>query len=279
MKKICLLLLVLCIGFPAYAQWESSPESLDNYLCIDTARLVIQYSFKFKNHSGQKQYNEDIRVVQIGKNVVKDYSRIVYHYDSLATENFKKGLPTDNNLHATYPCEIYNYPKEKRVDEKYRMILTAGTLCYPSEWKDIKWEFSSDSPVRLLGYICNKAQTSYAGREYVAWYTLDLPAAYGPYKFHGLPGLILKVEESSGMYVWEAFSIRQSSMPINLYTYEKEIKCNRQEAHKTIGRMMRKPITFLTSVGVNLMLSRGDGTFGPPAGNEKENLYEPIELE
>lgn len=279
MKKICLLLFVICIGFPAHAQWEASPEPLDNYQCIDTAGLVIQYSFKFKYHSGQQAYNEDIRVVQIGRKVVKDYSQIVYHYDSLATENFRKGRPTNNNLHPTYPCELYNYPKEKRTDEKYRMILNAGTLCYSSDWKDMQWEFSPESPVRILGYMCNKARANYAGREYTAWYTPDLPASYGPYKFHGLPGLILKVEDSNGMYVWEAFSIRQSPVPINLYTYGKGIECSRREALQTIGRMMRKPVTFLTAAGVNLMLSRGDGTFGPPSGNEKENKYEPIELE
>lgn len=279
MKKICLLMFAICIGLPTHAQWEASPQSLDNHQCIDTAGLVIQYSFKFKHHSGQQLYNEDVRVLQIGRKVVKDYSQIVYHYDSLATENFRKGRPTDNNLHPTYPCELYNFLREKRVDEKYRMVLNAGTLCYSSDWKDMQWEFSSESPVRILGYACSKARTSYAGREYTAWYAPDLPAAYGPYKFHGLPGLILKVEDSNGMYVWEAFSIRQSKAPIYLYTYEKEIKCSRREALQTIGRMMRKPITFLTSAGINLMLSRGDGTFGPPSGNEKENPYEPIELE
>lgn len=279
MKKLFLLLLVTCIGLPAHAQNQPSPQSLDNHQCIDTAGLVIQYSFKFKYHAGQQPYNEDIRVVQIGRKVVKDYSQIVYHYDSLATENFKKGLPTDNNLHPTYPCELYNYPKEKRTDEKYRMVLNAGTLCYSSKWKDMQWEFSSDSPVRILGYMCNKARASYAGREYTAWYTLDLPASYGPYKFHGLPGLILKVEESNGMYVWEAFSIRQSKAPINLYTYEKEVKCSRQEADKTIGRMMRKPTTFLLSMGAKMMVRRADGSWGTPTENEKENKYEPIELE
>lgn len=278
MKKICLLMFAICIGLSAHAQNQPTPVSLDDYRCIDTASLVIRYSFKFKYHSGQQQYNEDIRVVQIGRNVVKDYSQIVYHYDSLATENFRKGLPADNNLHATYPCEIYNYTKEKRVYEKYRMILNAGTLCYPSDWRDIPWELSSESPVRILGYTCNKARANYAGREYTAWYTLDIPASYGPYKFHGLPGLILKIEENNGMYIWEAFSIRQSPVPINLYTYEKEVKCSRQEADKTIGRMMRKPTTFLVSTGAKIMVRRADGSWGAPT-EEKENKYEPIELE
>ena len=41
---------------------------------------------------------------------------------------------------------------------------------------------------------------------------------------------------------------------------------------------MRQPMTFLTTSGSRLMVARSDGSFGAPENNEKENLYEPIEL-
>ena len=116
--KYLLSVIAILWGINVYAQLSPAPQGLDNYKCIDTTRFEIHYSFKFKNHSSQKQYNEDRRVIQVGRSVIKDYSEIIYHYDSLATDNFKKGLSTSNNPNITYPCEIYSYPLEKRRHEK-----------------------------------------------------------------------------------------------------------------------------------------------------------------
>ena len=90
--KYLLSVIAILWGINVYAQLSPAPQGLDNYKCIDTTRFEIHYSFKFKNHSSQKQYNEDRRVIQVGRSVIKDYSEIIYHYDSLATENFKKGF-------------------------------------------------------------------------------------------------------------------------------------------------------------------------------------------
>ena len=54
-----------------------------------------------------------------------------------------------------------------------------------------------------------------------AWYTLDVPISYGPYKFFGLPGLIIKIEESTGMYIWEMYSLSVSATPIHIYQMRK----------------------------------------------------------
>lgn len=275
--KYILSVFAILICFDSNAQLSPSPQTLDNCQCIDTARLEIRYSFKFKNHPSQKDYYEDIRVIQVGRNVIKDFSEIVYHYDSLATEKFKKGLSTSNNPNVTFPCEIYSYQKAKRRNEKYRMILDAGVLCYPSAWTDLNWNYSSEDAIKLFGYTCNKATTRFAGREYTAWYTLDVPIPYGPYKFSGLPGLIVRLE-SKGMYLWEMCSLSRAPSCIYNYQYEKEQKCTAETAARTISRMMTTPMTFLRSAGSKIMVRQSDGSFAPPATGEKEIPYEPIEL-
>lgn len=267
--------------FPYDITLGASASHYYNNLNNDDGSFLLgeaNIKYKFKNHSSQKQYNEDRRVIQVGRSVIKDYSEIIYHYDSLATENFKKGLSTSNNPNITYPCEIYSYPLEKRRHEKYRMILNAGVLCYPSMWEDLNWTYSLDETMVLYNYTCNKATTKYAGREYTAWYTLDVPISYGPYKFFGLPGLIIKIEESTGMYIWEMYSLSVSATPIHIYQYEKEQKCTEESAARTIHRMMTTPMTFLSSAGSRVLVRQNDGSFGSPAKDEKGMPYEPIEL-
>jgi GLPGLI family protein len=50
-------------------------------------------------------------------------------------------------------------------------------------WKLIKQD------TIIGGYVCKKATVNYAGRTGVHVY-LDIPITVGPYKFHGLPGLV-----------------------------------------------------------------------------------------
>lgn len=278
MKKGYLFITAICICLSASAQLAPAPQTLEDFETIGTSKYEVKYSFRFKKHHTDKDYVEDTRVLQIGDGVVKEYSDIIYHFDSLATMNFRKGLPTSSNTNETLPCEIFSYHKKKEIKVKYRLILNGGVLCYDDRYPSFEWKFSADAPVEIMGYSCGKATVSFAGREYTVFYTMDIPLPYGPYKFYGLPGLILKVEDSRGMYIWEAFSIVKSDDPINEYTYEKEIRCSRQEADRTIGRMMRQPMTFLATSGSRVMVARSDGSFGAPETNEKENMYEPIEL-
>ena len=261
-----------------YAQLAPIPQVLRNCSCIDTANIKIRYSFRFKNHPLQKKYNEDIRIVQIGKNVIKDFSEIVFYYDSLATECDKKGLQSSTNPNVTYPCEVYIYYRMKRTNEKYRMILNAGVLCYDSKWFDSKWIYSEDEPMDIFGYRCNKATVNFAGRDYTAWYTLDVPASFGPYKFRGLPGLIVKLEETNGMYIWEMISLSRCTSCIYNYHYELEQQCNAETAAKTIKRMMTTPLTFLKSVGTKFYVKKSDGSFSNEVKAETPLPYEPIEL-
>ena len=59
----------------------------------------------------------------------------------------------------------------------------------------------------ILGHICRKASISFGGRDYVAWYAMDIPVNDGPWKLMGLPGLILKAETDDGAFAYEAIGI------------------------------------------------------------------------
>lgn len=74
----------------------------------------------------------------------------------------------------------------------------------------------------ILGFACNMAKTHFSGRDYVAWYSVDIPLPYGSYKFYGLPGLIVKVEDSMKSYIWELAGVSNAVRPIYQYSYEGE---------------------------------------------------------
>ena len=67
----------------------------------------------------------------------------------------------------------------------------------------MKWKLSTEQKV-IGKYNCKKATVEFRGRTYEAWYTLQIPISLGPWKFNGLPGIILAVEDQTGIYKWQA---------------------------------------------------------------------------
>ncbi len=59
------------------------------------------------------------------------------------------------------------------------------------------WQITSDTK-QMLGQTCQKATGIVKGRKYTAWFTTDIPASFGPWKLHGLPGLILEAYDETG---------------------------------------------------------------------------------
>ena len=57
----------------------------------------------------------------------------------------------------------------------------------------IAWELL-DGTKTILGYKCLQAKGVFKGKLYHAWYANDIPYSDGPWKFNGLPGLILQID-------------------------------------------------------------------------------------
>lgn len=74
------------------------------------------------------------------------------------------------------------------------------------------WELGSltDS---IQGHAIQQAFTTYGGRQWVAWFAPALPFNAGPYKFGGLPGLILKLHDSQMHYVFSLDRITAFETP------------------------------------------------------------------
>ncbi|MFY0631526.1 MAG: GLPGLI family protein [Flavobacteriaceae bacterium] len=71
----------------------------------------------------------------------------------------------------------------------------------------IKWILVNET--KTIGSLqVQKATTKFRGRNYVAWYSLDYPLKFGPWKFQGLPGLIVEIYDDTNRYHWILRSIK-----------------------------------------------------------------------
>ena len=192
-----LILLLFAILSVATSAQETCSRLIDKATPIDTAKYKVTYSLKYKFHPDQQEgYFTDTRIVQIGNRSIKDYSDIINHFDSLATEQVRRGASSYSNVSGMpWPVEIIRPLRGGNADMKYRLGFS-GFFVYTDSVPSIQWKFSPKESTSILGYECNKATADFAGRKYTAWFTSELPLPFGPYKFGGLPGLILKIEDS-----------------------------------------------------------------------------------
>jgi len=70
------------------------------------------------------------------------------------------------------------------------------------------WVIDKNTSKKILEYTCVKATTNFRGSDITAYFAEELPYSAGPYKFYGLPGLILEIKEDNKNYnLWEAKEI------------------------------------------------------------------------
>jgi GLPGLI family protein len=67
----------------------------------------------------------------------------------------------------------------------FRNVIVSDTL------KDIAWILLSEKK-KIGNFLCNSAKTRFAGRNYTVWYAPEIPVSVGPWKLHGLPGIIVE---------------------------------------------------------------------------------------
>ena len=84
---------------------------------------------------------------------------------------------------------------------------------YTEPWPSMQWTLGTEKQT-ICGYQCQRATCHWRGRDYVAWFTSAIPMKSGPWKFGGLPGLIMKIYDTKHLYTWEAVSVENGSFPI-----------------------------------------------------------------
>jgi len=62
-----------------------------------------------------------------------------------------------------------------------------------SDWSEIEWKMLAEQK-DILGYMCMKAEAVTDSTSLTVWFTPQIPLAFGPSEFNGLPGVILAMD-------------------------------------------------------------------------------------
>ena len=182
-------------------------------------------------------------------------------------------MPTD--LRKITTEEIFLFQQEKKF------IITEYLLAnylYEDTIELINWDLKADK--KLIGKInCQKATAKYKGRDWVAWFSQEIPFESGPWKLYGLPGLIIEAYDTK-MEIQFLFSGFESNLgentPVNQISVPKKtISITKNELKKLKENMYKNPRGFWEA---QTILSRGIVDPEQLAGFNPKEIINPIEI-
>lgn len=165
------------------------------------------YDYKYISDSTNKaDVKSDVMLLDIDKNGSKYYSREKFVSDSTAKADIAKqmqgGFGGSINIKKNMkPGMIFTSVTKVYPDYKVSLSERIGATTYKiAEDQKPEWKILPEKQ-KIGEYNTQKATTTYGGREWIAWFSTDIPFQDGPYKFYGLPGLIVKLEDKTGSHI------------------------------------------------------------------------------
>ena len=282
MKKSILVLgvVVLCVSFASgkvvRRQLSIFPNSVPETetLANETMEFVYDYRCCVDTTGALKDnISSDNMLLQIGPAGLSKFSSYKnLTVDSLIMRSTSEQIANaamEGKLSTGEYMTIYkNYPSGKLTHTE---MICQDWFRYEEDLPSPEWELT-DSVTNVLGYECQSARCVFRGREWTVFYTEEIPLADGPWKLHGLPGLIMKASDEKGHYTFECIGIKsRADRPITLYKVPFN-RVNRKEYYDTKHRYEVNPYAYFEAT------TGGHVTVTDEAGNPSLDAYDPIEL-
>jgi GLPGLI family protein len=169
----------------------------------DTSNYKIVYEYKIKT----------------GDTYIYGQQNIVLHSDKKAVAwndlsgipNYEGNAPIVNKGKSAKNQFVYkNFETNSLVFEAKTSLLPKDKTVFSDSLYPMQWEISGEESI-IDSLRCLKATCFFRGRNYEAWFAPEIPIREGPWKFGGLPGLIILIQDSEGKYKWRFTSLTNSA--------------------------------------------------------------------
>ncbi len=167
-------------------------------------RFFYELTFKPKKDSARTEKVMTILDITTEMSRYQDFT--VPAQDSIIKEKVsameKSGVWSDMMKSIKMPKFTHKVKKTyPDMNVQYTDQISMKTFGYDDAVK-FDWKISPEKAT-IGEYKTQKATAEFAGRTWTAWFSQDIPFPDGPYKFYGLPGLIVKLEDEGKNYSWE----------------------------------------------------------------------------
>lgn len=173
----------------------------------------IIYEFKWKSEKNDNAYNSELTTLVSNGNESYFEALSKFKYDSLKTDMRNKGFRSFPSLKEEWKFQSLiakDLKAQTTILEQniFDKIYITKYECKPT------WTILKDKTT-LFDYNVQKAETTFGGRKWIAWFANEIPMQDGPYKFFGLPGLILKINDAEENFIFEIKGLTKEKSDIS----------------------------------------------------------------
>ena len=214
--------------------WKSSSVAQNNNNNNNNNTIVVDYdiNLEFKKYSKYK-----------GTLILDNQSSFFTYKSKQLYEEENKDDFGNLSIVISDPVK-YALLTKKTSNKFYEIQSNISSHGIIDSNNPIKWEFVKDSVKKIGDFKCNLAKAKVKGRLYFSWYTLEIPSKLGPWKLHGLPGLILQAYDSLDKVSFTVTKITRSNknvpfLPKNNYKWISREAFNKIQLKKLEELMAR----------------------------------------
>jgi len=232
---------------------------------FDEVKLRIHYKSDRKRFETTPNRRSDEKILDIGTKSSKFYSLWETSIENVKDSAIAHGGSFEDVQNAIgrlpYPHSYEYYEVYKNYPAKGRLTYTDKVFkffIYEEALDEFQWNILPEDTL-IAGYNCQKAQTDFRGRTWQVWFAPDIPVSDGPWKLHGLPGLILSAKDSEENFIFECIEIKNGKNEAIAFKKRNYIKCaDWKELNEMHIKCAKNPDEYLAQFG----LKAGPG-FGP----------------
>lgn len=193
-------------------------------------------------------------VLFVGKdhNYFSDYNR--FRSDSILDAGAKAQWSNEkaiNHALSAGPETTKDMVVYDRRNKKYHITLPVpfmGRYIYEEPADDMSWQLVPGDTI-ISGYKCQKATLTYRGRSYVAWYTPEVNMPYGPYKFNGLPGLVMRIRDTQKHHTFTFKGMTKAQPGDMIYTSPQSYRGKRAWIRQAVKNNSADPYAAIKASG------------------------------
>lgn len=150
--------------------------------------------------TNQADVKSEMMLLEVLPKFSKFYSETVFKSDSIANAMLEKELAATGSMNVKSDMRkgfVRSTVIKEFPDFKTYLVTRIGqTKMKVADERKMNWKILPDKQ-KISDFQTQKAETEIFGRKWTAWFTTEIPVQDGPYKFQGLPGLIVKIEDDT----------------------------------------------------------------------------------
>lgn len=224
-------------------------------------KATYDLTWQIDSTNSESIQNETM-VLFIGDEISRFSSEGQYTADSIkeAYKDRERTQQSFNEMRSKMPMSALNFYVFKRQNSaqvSFTEKIVKDNYRYIQDIDDLNWEILPETK-EVAGFVAQKAKASFSGRDYTAWFTTEIPISEGPYKFRGLPGLILEILDNKGYYTFKLTGFKELNDEISMeFNPENYLEVSREKFLEIKQEYAENPFIKMENSGITMGFQPG----------------------